>query len=221
MDYTGSSLGVLISGNDEQRHAGFLLQDDGKKEFVHLAWHKYLFNDSEAEFLEHGFAGYIPFDCPTFSDLEREELVSFIKTVYKKNMKSVPYSIIGDGSSAFFNLDGSMPVKDAGLGLTCATFVMSIFSVQSYPLIDESSWLPRADDKQWHMKILDGMRKFKVDPVHISVQEKYIGIAPRFRPEEVIGCAANFSYHPHRFCSAVSFGEAVLSKMRAEGLMKA
>lgn len=216
MDYSGKALGVFVSGDVKQRHAGFIIREDEAEELIHFGWHKYLLNWSRSVYLTR-IGPFFPLDCTGFSDNEMEELCSFIKMLWRRHQISVPYSIICNGTDEFFNLDGSMPVKDAGQGLTCATFIMSVYSVQGYPLIDESQWQPRPEDRKWHLDILERQKSTGVEQHHIDAQTKYIGVAPRFRPEEVAGCAASYDRKPHGFCSGIDAGERVLAKMRSAG----
>jgi len=219
MDDKNYALRVLVSGNDEQRHAAFLLTDQAESEVIHLAWHKYLMKQTVPVFKANA-GEFIDFECRSFSEYEQEEIISFIKVLWRRNSSAVPYSIMNDGTGSFFNLDGTMPTRDAGMGLTCATFVMSVFSIQGFPLIDESTWQARPEDKKWHEKIISKLKEIEhIDPQHIENQIKYIGIAPRFRPEEVIGCAADYNNEPQNFCGAIGSGEKVLRIMREAGLL--
>lgn len=216
MDYSGKALGVFISGDAAQRHVGFIIHEDEVEELIHLGWHKSLLNWSNATYIAK-IGQFYPFDCTGLSDGEMEELCSFIKVLWRRHQLSVPYSIVSNGTDGFFNLDGSMPIKEAGLGLACATFIMSVYSVQGYPLIDEDQWQARAEDRRWHLDILDLQKRNGIEQHHIDAQAKFIGIAPRFRPEEVAGCAASYDRKPHGFCSGIEAGERVLAKMRGAG----
>ncbi|MDH0133500.1 hypothetical protein N7381_09605 [Pseudomonas asiatica] len=223
MEKDGDRLRVLISlsnGDPDQRHVGFMLQADGRAQIIHMGWHKMLLNWTEAKYREK-LGQYLVYDCSHFSALEVEDLTSFIMTLQRRYQGSMPYSIITDGVGEFFNLTGDIAVDKAGLGLTCATFVMSVLSVQEYPLFDESTWEVRPDDEDWHVKIIGYLRASGVDEDHIKAQEKFIGQAYRYRPEEVAGSASDYSGLPVSFNTAVAAGERVLDNMRQSGIIPA
>lgn len=223
MDVRVGSLRVLISlsgGDVNQRHAGFILDGDQGDELIHMGWHKWLLKWTEERY-RNDIGPFLSLDCPYFNELEAEELSSFIRSLWRRYQRSMPYSIVTNGVGEFFNLSGEIAVEQAGVGLTCATFLMSVFGVQGYSLLDESDWQRRPGDKAWHQHILNELRKSGVEEEHVAAQERYVGEAYRYRPEEVVGCASGYSGVPHPFCAAVAEGERVLGEMRQAGVMPA
>jgi hypothetical protein len=224
MELDGDRLRVLISlsgGDPEQRHAGFVLGEDGGVQIIHMGWHKRLLNWNELKYRSY-IGDYLVYECPHFKEDEVEELTSFITMLHRRYSGTMPYSIITDGAGEFFNLAGDIPVEKAGMGLTCATFLMSVLSVQSYPLFNEGTWGVRPDDEEWHRKIVSALRDDpQVDEEHVKAQEKYIGKAYRYRPEEVVGSANDYEGAPVDFCVAVAAGERVLSDLRQSGIIPA
>ncbi|AOX10707.1 hypothetical protein Q5O_20730 [Pseudomonas putida JB] len=223
MELECERLRVLISlsnGDPEQRHVGFVLGSDGNSQIIHMGWHKMLLNWNEVKYRER-IGEFLVYECPHFNEDEVEELTSFISMLYKRYSGSMPYSIITDGLGEFFNLAGDIAVDKAGMGLTCATFLMSVLAVQSYPLFDEATWELRPDDEKWHRKIISHLRESRVDEEHVKAQEKFIGKAYRYRPEEVVGSANDYMGSPVGFCAAVAAGERVLGNLRQCGIMPA
>lgn len=223
MEGSQNSLGVLISlsrGDVNQRHVGFVIEGEGGKELIHLGWHKMLLKWTEERY-RADIGPFLTLTCSYFTEAEAEDLSSFVRSLFRRYQRSMPYSIVTNGVGEFFNLSGDISVEEAGTGLTCATFILSVFGVQGHFLLDEDSWEHRPDDSQWQTKIVECLRETGVEEKHVKAQEKYIGEAYRYRPEEVAGSANIFAGVPQKFCAAVAEGERVLAEMRQSGLIPA
>lgn len=218
------NLQVLISVSRDdpgQRHVGFMFGTPvGGVELIHLGWHKMLLKWSE-DYYKQKIGDFLPLDCAYFSEEEAEDIAAFVNHLWTRYKGTMPYSIITDGLGGFFNLSGDISIEKAGIGLTCSTFLMSVFSVQGYTLVNESDWQRRSEDRTWHMKVINQLRASNAEVEHVKAQEKYIGYAFRYRPEEVVGCANSYEGAPFAFCAAVAAGEGVLASMRKSGLMPA
>ncbi len=218
-EYSGAKLSVLISGCEEQRHAGFFIKEGAEPELIHLGWHLRLFNNSEAEY-RNLIGDFSAFECSHLLDEQVEEVVSFVKTIWRKNHRKVPYGILSDNFSRFFDGEGGVANRNPGTGLTCATFLMSVFASQLYPVIDEKTWKPRDSDRDWQERVLDKLLEY--DPElsdHVSEQRKFIGKAFRYRPEEVVACTALYDYEAFSFGAAVEMGELLVQKLRDLGVL--
>jgi hypothetical protein len=222
-EYADSALGVTVSGTAEQRHAGFIFKDGADVRILHLAWHFALKRNSVDEYINaRGLGPFCAYCCEGLLDSQTLEVVSFLKVIWKRNQHAIPYGIGADGIEGFFNLDGTIARARSGDGLTCATFIMSVFSCLGLSLIDPSDWESRSDDKVWHRWILDNLSQHPAyQPQvagHAAAQERHVGHAARFRPEEVVGCAAYIEDDPKSFDQAVEAGEVVLADMVAKGI---
>ncbi|MCQ9422692.1 hypothetical protein NRB16_03990 [Pseudomonas sp. LJDD11] len=218
-DDTALPLSVLISGDEEQRHVGFYIRDNADPELIHLAWHLKLCNHTAAYYSSR-IGSFSILECENFSEHQIEDLVSFVKTVWRKNQNLVQYGIGSNGFSNFFDSDHSAN-RELGEGLTCATFVMTVFASQHFPIIDELSWSARESDKQWQEDVLEklvchdsGLRE------HVAAQRQYVGESFRFRPEEVAACASLYQRSPVSFDEAVRGGEQLLELARTVGFLK-
>ena len=218
-EYSGGKLAVLISGNEEQRHVGFYIKEGAEPELIHLGSHLRLHNNTESDFLR--FAGrFSAFECEHFLDEQVEEIVSFIKTVWRKNQNRVPYGIGSDNFAAFFDGEGTVANRNPGTGLTCATFLMSVFASQRYPVIAEDSWQKRDEDKIWQEMVLTSMLAHDPDLAdHVAEQRKFVDVAYRYRPEEVAACSAMYDDEPFQFAEAVIIGQELLQKIRVQGIL--
>lgn len=217
-EYSGGKLAVFISGNERQRHVGFYINEAAQPELIHLANHLQLCNDTVEEY-ERGGAKFLAYECQHFLDEQVEEIVSFVKTVWKKNQNNVPYGIGSDNFALFFDGEGQVANRNPGTGLTCATFLMSIFASQLYPVIDESSWQNRADDKDWQEIVLSWLARYPQLADHVAEQRKSVGVAYRYRPEEVAACSALYDDTPFPFAEAVDYGQSLLKAIRAKGIL--
>jgi len=224
-DYAGSRLGVFVSGTDKQRHAGFIFNDEAGVEVLHLAWHYRLMRGTPEDYIANEqlgpFAAYI---CDDFLDSQIDEVLSFLDTIWQRNRNLIPYGISSDGIESFFETDGSVANLGQGAGLTCASFLMSVFFKLGYKILDPDAWQHRETDSDWHEWVIgnleQSLRFYPQAAAHVSAQRQHIGKAYRFRPEEVVGCAAVFEEEPASFDQAVGVGELVLQDMQNKGVLR-
>ncbi|MNJ70020.1 hypothetical protein D3C77_664340 [compost metagenome] len=93
---------------------------------------------------------------------------------------------------------------------------MSIFSSQLYPIVDEKTWQVRDDDKDWQEYILGFLSKY---PKHVEEQRKCVGVAYRFRPEEIAASAALYDDEPILFEDAARDGLLLVDMLKADGTL--
>ncbi|PHN30112.1 hypothetical protein [Pseudomonas sp. ICMP 460] len=218
MEYSGGKLAVLISGSEAQRHVGFFLKDGQEPELIHLAWHMRLSNNSTSEYVDR-FGKFVAYECQNFLDEQAEDIVSFVKTIWRKNRFNVPYGIGSDSFSTFFDGEGSVSNRSPGSGLTCATFLMSVFASQLYPVICESTWQKRPEDEEWQEMVLAELSKKPELADHVAELRKIASSAFRYRPEEVAACSALYDSTPIVYSDAVIFGEQLLDRVRDKGVL--
>ena len=224
-DYAGSRLGVFVSGTDKQRHAGFIFDDDAGPEVLHLAWHFNLMRGTPEEYIRtRGLGPFSSYLCEGFLDSQVDEVISFLDTIWQRNRNVIPYGISSDGIESFFETDGSVANLGQGAGLTCASFLMSVFFKLGHKILDPDDWQRRESDHDWHDSVLTNLEEsVHLQPqaaVHAAAQRQYVGKAYRFRPEEVVGCAAIFEDDPASFEQAVNVGGLVLQDMQQKGVLR-
>jgi hypothetical protein len=102
---------------------------------------------------------------------------------------------------------------EPGEGLTCATFVLSIFHALHINILDIESWYnkPEEDkfiDDKWMQVVCPGCDQ--------QVQQRlYAGnVSPRFRPEEVLAGATNFPSYPLSYTEARRLGDEFIAIMK-------
>jgi len=116
-----------------------------------------------------------------------EQVAAFLAHVAEENkMGKIPYSI-ANRETAFDEFGKYVP-SGVGYGLTCASYILSIFHALSVPLLHFQTWpAGRVGDAQWAESILAALATADppTSPEHIAVQRAELPNIVRFRPEEV------------------------------------
>ena len=127
--------------------------------------------------------------------------------VYMSNPGGIPYAF-GNPSGAY-DANHKFVTSNQTVGLTCASFVVSILEEIGIRLIDRREWGRHSDDKlffEWMVKALRG--DFHPTPPaakrvdhHVAVSKQIADGAVRYRPTEIVG-AATGGYMPISFFEA-------------------
>ncbi|MGK5021055.1 hypothetical protein [Janthinobacterium sp. LB2P10] len=205
-------IAIAITGSETQRHLGVFFRTDLKNVplILHLGFHYEL----HLEEIKDRYC-WLPMDG--FDVEEQQALALWFETIWEINGHKVPYGV-NYSSSRHFNNRGAYAASDEDGGLTCATFVLSIFEDQGYTLIDTATSYRREDDVEWQKIILSHLAT-KASREYIENQSQFLGIAARYRPEEVAGAASVNRGTPIQFDSAIDLGVLVLGKMRELGAL--
>jgi hypothetical protein len=207
-----SYIGIAIKGDVNQRHVGVLFRTDKNHEprLLHLAFHLNLKCDNPSEYANE----YFGLCCPGFDDDDQLQLAVWFEKIFLVNGKRVPYSL-AYSSIEHFSQSGAFIQSEKNSGLTCATLVMALFEDFGFPIIDTASWLSRDDDKTWHEHIIGVMKQYSwlCSDTHIDSQISNIGVAVRFRPEEVAVSAYIFNDNPVTFQEAEPLAKNLLEQM--------
>lgn len=174
----------------EQNHTGlFYRNDENFFRVLHLAFHFDL-RDEEAK----DDARCTPLSL----DPTNQEIVAVFAGRVRDAEPRIPYGITQEGDC--FDRDGNYIRGPLGSGLTCATFITSMFKALSLPMIDETSWVARAEDQAWRdkiVKVMEDLREhYDIDQNHIE-RVRSDPVACRIRPEEV-AAAGTFAGWPAR-----------------------
>jgi hypothetical protein len=211
-----SYVGIAITGDINQRHIGILFRTNKQNapKLLHLAFHQRLKCEDSSEYASE----YYWLHCPSFSDDEQLQLAVWFEKVFSINGRSIPYGL-AYSSMGYFDQNGTFIQSERKCGLTCATFVMALFEDFNFPIIDVDSWVSREDDIDWQNHIIDMMKADQnkhpnlYSDSHIINQSSNIGVALRFRPEEVAVSANIFEDNPVVFEIAEPLGKELLKKM--------
>lgn len=169
----GVAIGTPNLNNPQQRHVGLIYRvDDSGPRFCHLAWHFKLEDEPLPPLYLWGSSGLDP--------VNKVVMAAYI-ALLKQNATGVPYGISYNG--IYFDDQGRYIVQPIGRGLTCATFILAVFTRNGFELLKTDSWPERLDDVQWQQQIIDALTRY-ASQEHIEVLMQDVG-AKRFRPEEV------------------------------------
>lgn len=192
------------NANENQQHIGFLYKDaEESGKFLHLEWHNRLKN-------ENPDYKYQVIDID-LEEIEKIHLAAYCALVYDKNGNQIPYNFYMDNS--FFDMNGVFHNEEEYSGLTCATFVLKLFSAQGYHLIDFTTWKAESKNKDWQRRILGYLKSYLSTGYFdkLNVKIKY-GIS-RFKPEEVAAAAALIDSRPNTKKSLEQLSKQILGEI--------
>lgn len=205
--------GSIVTRDVRQKHIGLIYRNqDSKIMLLHLAWHHKLIKeewDGKYHWLE--LKGLDRELQETFADWA--EIVS-----NAGEETPIPYSVIFRSNKNFDPTGRFIDLKD-GSGLTCATFILSLFNDFNLPLIDSFNWPEsRKGDLTWLRRIL---KYLKINEVLNNTMSKSVWYEQfkqrhrlkRFRPEEVFATASLFSGNPLSFHIVENAGSIVNQKI--------
>lgn len=185
--------------NPKQRHVAIIYRrEEGGFGLVHLGWHHIFFHeDWDGEYHWVVLPGL---------DIEQQE--SFIDwamlVCQSESHHPIPYSVLFRPQNNFDSSGRYISSKD-GSGLTCATFVLALFSDFGIPIAEHQTWpVGREDDVNWIERILDSLSNYarKNYPNYlpaIAIQRLQARALRRFRPEDVVACADLYHDKPISF----------------------
>jgi hypothetical protein len=207
-----SALGIFIQIHSSGTHTGILHRSKGTLRILDLLWHKKLRSDLP----DKDYACVIPSLLPE----EENDVTGMCRLIESRNdprhPQVIPYAF-GPSNNTHFDTDGELILGD-GIGLTCSTFVLTVFESARVPLANVSEWVSREGDEARHASLLElmanGIDGFAppAEPEHIEkVRASLASI--RVRPEEAAGAALSLVL-PADFKKAESAGLFILHTIR-------
>lgn len=198
---------VALSRGGIGLHTGLVYRDGAQARVLHLAWHHRL--TDEAPTPESPWFAV----RPALDELELIRVASFAKNIAAVRPE-VPYALRSRGAT--FDEQGRyVPGGDAGL--TCASFVVTVFESARVPLLDRASWEQRSPERQQEdtaaQQRLVAYLRASAAAEHVAAVEREVGCA-RLRSEEV-AAASGLSPHPVAFAQAAPAGEALRGEVEA------
>jgi hypothetical protein len=182
---------------------------DGRLLLFHQAWH----HDTRNEPLDEArtdLGG--PFLCVSPDiDRDRARNLAALCELIAGTGESIAYALRDDPEALFDEHTGRLTLPN-GKGLSCSTFVMSLFRSARLPLVDTTDWpLDRPSDRAFQELLLHVLERTGADPDHVAAVRAELGCA-RIRPEEVAG-AALFSVLPVRHPDAEVAGRVLVERL--------
>lgn len=111
----------------------------------------------------------------------------------------VTYGLRFDDYESEYDEEGILHLGEHKIGLTCATYVLTLFHSIGIDLIKLEDWPDREDDWEWQDDIVGTMKQYKTHPVvdmdkeHLAkLKEEAASHPHRYRPEEV--AASSYLY---------------------------
>ena len=192
------------------RHVSLIYSGaDGEPRLSHLAWHCRLID-------EPWDSTYVWCEAAGLDAVNVAVVASYLRSI-DIGRPNVPYGFqfLGcrfetDPASGLIVFRSGAP----GAGLTCATFVVLVFSSLSLPLLDPLSWPNQRDgDDAWRETIVDLLRRHGVAESRI----RQIESSPpdvRIRPEDVLA-SASLNDWPVAYGSIAALLDTVIAELNA------
>lgn len=212
--FTKEQLAIAITSGAFGSHVGIAFHSvkEGLR-LLHLARHQCLMDDdfSRQDINSRYVAAVV--DIPPAAS---KQMVSIIRSVAKRQPR-INYGINAKAAVGSFDNSGRYKPPKGSDGLTCATFVSTVFSDYKVPLIDLDTWEPNQENELWGRKVCAFLKQCKVDESHLKAVESNIS-GLRVRPEEVAAAAdAPASFKPVAYSVAKERAPAVLDALQSIG----
>ncbi|QDV24774.1 hypothetical protein Q31a_30960 [Aureliella helgolandensis] len=196
-----------------QRHTGiaFRVNLSDPLEYLHLAWHCRLCRETRLG------TSYFWVDPKIASSRLRQIAGICDDIAHANSSEQIPYSF-GTPIGAFDSKTKKFLLGPTATGLTCASFVLSVFETAQLRLARYTGWpKPDEEDRKWQENILNLLHKSKyVSPEHIKAVEREVGTSVRYRPEQVAAAAALRVRRPVKYRHAKSLGDDLVRTLRGE-----
>ena len=194
---TDSLIGIVVNLSDDHKqfHCGLAFRMGDDFNILHLAHH----NDLECDHDCNRFQVFVIPNIPKELQIPFIQMCRAIKEDVEEGRKDVAYGLRYD-EFAIYN-DGKLNLAGNEIGLTCATYVLTLFHSVGIDLVDIHNWPEREEDRKWfeRVKRIFGIQKIKIylgmTKEHQAkvLNEKF---GPRFRPEEVAVSSALYEEGP-------------------------
>lgn len=179
-----------------QIHEGFIYRDEiGQIVVFDMAFH---------HILRRGPPDFPYYWIKSALDVRLQRLICvWMDELWETNRSAeIPYSVVWS-PGGYWDENKQFTKNELGEGLTCASFVISVFEAYGLPLLDLKSWpkRPNRQDRRWQRRVLsfliDFGRRERIDVTeHVARQVRRLPSAVRFRPDQVGGAFGVFSGDP-------------------------
>lgn len=177
-------LGIVIGLYHKAHHCGIAYNLDTTPEIIHLCSH----NNTKHEGYENFFSKIIV--KHSINPMVQESLCSFLEVLadsIDNGEIQIPYAYKYEKYSDF-DSDNHLRLAEESYGLTCATFLLTIFHHVGIDLINLESWPHRDEDKKKEKATKQTFWIYKervdVSRKHLKHMKDEIG-CKRYSPEEV------------------------------------
>lgn len=207
-------VGVVINYDRkyDQFHCGISYRSHGSNDVLHLETYKQLAHNSD-------YSEFVNIIRPSIHPTRLKLMIPFCKFVQEKvtqGLLKIPYGLNYEGYSDIDRTSGELHLTDGTNGLTCSTFVMTMFHSVGIDLIDVSTWPHREEDKIWKAKTLNLLIKYmqylKIPDRFIQklIEEKSL---VRYKPQEVAASSALYDNGAATSEQIISEGDRIMEYM--------
>lgn len=185
---SGEVLAISVGheGSQDNLHNKILLNYDENKFELHLAFHHHFISSDVIS--TDSYIWQTPKIHPIRLKNVASKCLSIIE-VQKNRSNLLPYAF-GYSAKRHFNNEGVYKNYENGeeYGMSCATFILTVFNSVGIDLLDWKNWTDRVEDRPIFEKLLRTL-KFGLSKGFVS-QNHYDNVAseknvPKIRPEEV------------------------------------
>ena len=179
----------------KQFHCGIAYRISGETNVLHLETYKRTSHNSDF----HEFSHIVK---PSIHPIRLKLMIPFCRLVQEKvacGELKIPYGLNYNGYSDIDRESGRLNLTEGTNGLTCATFVMTMFHSTGIDLIDVANWPHREEDNEWKKHTIDILIRF-MDYLNISdtfiqnlINEESL---VRFKPQEVAASSTLYNNGP-------------------------
>lgn len=208
---SGLSVSIVIKLlEDRQRHCGIVyLNCDGEPMLLHFTGDLSLIQTTVTE-KHHGEYFFVMHNIHEYRQMD---IASWLSYIYPENPETIPYGL--RYRQTFFDSHGIIRIGERESGLTCSTFVLSIFLSVRIILVNVDEWEVREEDTEWQKRLVDSIEFLNEDSPenskYIERLKSEIG-TPRFRPEEVTA-SITFPHRPEYYKTIWARGEEILKEI--------
>lgn len=205
-------LGVVIGINrkwNKQRHCGIVFNLHNELRILHLATHNKVQCDRD-------FGTFLCWIKPEMHPALQEAFCAYLEIVGESvdgGKNEIPYGFLYD-EYAHIEPDGTLILGGKECGLTCATYVLTLFASKGFRLVDLDSWTSREEDKPWFIQIIKlffehFLGNQRMSHSHFKRLLSEIG-CPRYRPEEIAVSSALYTRQAAKTDAIRSAGSGLL-----------
>ena len=195
---------VSLSRRMHLSHCGVAYNIHHKLKIIHLATHKDVRVDDE-------WGHFLIWVKPKMPAMLQESLIPFFEVIESKinaGAYHIPYGFKYENFSSFDG-NGDLVLGTGSKGLSCSTYVITLFHSIGIDLVDIGNWPSRPEDLPWYYEIIQLFANNGMKSEFLNNLIKEIG-APRFRPEETAVSSALLSGGPAHYTDIWLHGKNLL-----------
>ena len=199
-------VGIVVSLNRRASlsHCGVAYNVHNDLRILHLATHKDIRVDDE-------WGYFLVWVKPTFPAALQDALIPFFEVIEKKINAGdyhIPYGFKYENYSTFDG-NGDLILGKGSKGLSCSTYVITLFHSIGIDLVDIKNWPSREEDLPWYAFIINIFERNGMSNNLIANLKQEIGV-PRFRPEETAVSSALRQGTPAHYTEIWAHGKELL-----------